>query len=57
MSQWVLFLWLSTNPAVLVPVEFFNSRAECLSARRAEVTANLAAGYGGGATYVCLENK
>ena len=57
MTQWVLFLWLSTNPAVLVPVEFFNSRAECLSARRAEITANLAAGSGGGATYVCMENK
>lgn len=55
MSQWVLFLWLSVNPNVLVPVEFFNSRAECLAARRAEVNANIKANRGGGATYVCLE--
>jgi hypothetical protein len=55
MTQWVLFLMLSAHPPTLVPVEFFNSKAECLTAKREEVNANIKLGLGGGATYICQE--
>lgn len=56
MMEWVLFLWLATSPDVLVPIDQFNSRAECNSAKRDEINANIRNGLGGGATYICLKN-
>lgn len=55
--EWILFLWLARSPDVMVPVDGFNSRAECLTARREEINANVRNGLGGGATYVCLRNR
>lgn len=57
MMEWVLFLWLSRSPDVLVPVGFFNAKAECLTAKREEINMNVRMGMGGGATYVCLPNR
>ena len=51
---WVLFMWLASAPAVLQPVERFDSKAQCLTARREEINANVATGRGGGVAYVCL---
>ena len=51
--NWVLWLWLASSPNVLVPLAQYDSKAECLNARHADVMANVRAGQGVGATYFC----
>ena len=54
---WVLWLWLASSPGVLIPLEQFSDRRECLAARAADISANLRAGVGGGATYFCGDKR
>lgn len=54
--EWVLLMWLASAPGTLYPAERFNSNAECLSAKRDEIASNMAAGLGGGATYLCQKD-
>lgn len=53
MMEWVLLMWLASAPNALFPAERFNSKAECLTAKRDEIAANMAIGLGRGATYFC----
>lgn len=57
MMEWILFLWLARSPDVLMPIDSFNSKAECNYAKREETNANIRNGFSGGATYICLQNK
>jgi hypothetical protein len=52
---WVLLLWLASAPDVLTPIAQYATLRECAAARRAEVTANLAAGARGGIRYECMK--
>lgn len=57
MMEWILYMWLASAPAVLQPVGQYNSRAECLTARREEIGRNMQLRLGGGATYLCLREE
>lgn len=54
---WVLYMWLASAPSVLQPVDRFEAKAQCLTARREEVQRNMSVGLGGGVTYICLQDK
>lgn len=53
--NWILFLWLAYSPDTLTPLDQFADREACFAARRVEISANVRAGLGGGATYFCGE--
>lgn len=54
---YVLLLWLAYSPTTLTPLGWYATLDACLDARRKDVQANIAAGMGGGATYICGEEK